>query len=111
MIKLVNLTPHEITVVSCGAGGDITIPPSGIVARAVVECELFMHLNGIPVVVRESSGVEGLPEPVSGTVFIVSSMALSATSRTDVVAPDTGDTAVRDGGGKIVAVTRFVGNP
>ncbi|RME25645.1 MAG: hypothetical protein D6800_07370, partial [Candidatus Zixiibacteriota bacterium] len=58
---------------------------------------------------RALGDVEGLPDPQDGTVYLVSSMVLSAVrGRRDVVAPDTGPTAIRDETGRITAVTRLV---
>jgi hypothetical protein len=52
--------------------------------------------------------VEGLPEPEDGVIYITSSLvAGKLPSRPDVLAPDTGPTAVRDENGHIVAVNRL----
>jgi hypothetical protein len=118
-----NLTPHPITL-RTGAG-DITFPPSGVVARvATVEAVIGSrdvvapgapetdeqgNSNGvrIPVVSRSFGDVEGLPEP--GTPCLVSALVLSAVpGRAGVYAPDTGETAIRNEKGFVVAVTRLV---
>lgn len=102
-----NLTPHDITIRT--EAGDQVVPASGIVARvSPVEVEAG-SVGGVPVVQRTWGAVQGLPEPDGETVFIVSSLVLDQVQgRSDVVAPDTGSTAVRDDAGRIVAVTRFV---
>ena len=110
--NLVNLTPHEIIIRDCN-GLDHCIKPSGRVARVVME-ELengeagWMDGSpGIPVIRRNSTKVEGLPD--TGTPCIVSSMVLDAVgNRYNVFAPDTGSTAIRNEQGQVVAVTRLV---
>lgn len=106
-MKFINLTPHGITVRT--AGGDIEIPASGQVARVGEQSTDAGVLDGIPVVDCRLGQVTGLPEPVEGTVYIVSPMVSGAVKgRSDVVAPDTGPASVvRDSDGKIVAVRRF----
>ena len=111
-MRAVNLTPHAITVRA--AGRDVVIPPSGQVARvSVSQTEAgTVEVDGIaiPVVANVYGDVVGLPAPEPETVYIVSGLVLSRISnRDDVLAPDTGATAIRDGNGQIVAVTRFVG--
>jgi len=107
MTKFINLTPHDITVVADGR--EMKIPASGQVARVATTEKVVGEIDGIPIIKREFGEIENLPAPTGGTVFIVSSLVLSAVkNRTDVVAPDTGATAVRDDKGQIVAVTRFV---
>ncbi len=53
-------------------------------------------------------GVEGLPEQQDGTFLIVSGMVFAASDRPDLIAPDTGKTAIRNEKGHIAAVTRFI---
>lgn len=127
-MKLVNLTPHTIrVVVSHGYTDILEIPPSGKVAR--VTSKQYFH-NYIEVYKPDSFG-EGpeefretiplkipvckttfeepieVPEPEEGTVYIVSSLVKQQLpNRYDVVAPDTGPSAIRENG-QVVAVTRF----
>lgn len=112
----INLTPHSITLRS--AQGDHVIPPSGRVARVATHEVPADPLPApgqgavsIPVVTRTFGQVQDLPPPAPNTVYLVSSLVLSAlagSGRTDVLAPDTGPTAVRDDQGRIIAVTRLV---
>lgn len=114
-MTLVNLTPHDI-VLAHASGERTTLPPSGTVARVAVE---YVPVPGwhrgncaLPVVRPHYGEVAGLPPPGEDTVYIVSGLVLSrCAGRTDVVGPDTGPTAVRDDGGRIVAVTRLVAAP
>lgn len=114
-MKLVNLTPHA--VVLRGTDGDVTIAPSGTVARvaSVPGADTGVQAGGVPVFSSPSFGdVEGLPAPEADTIFIVSALVLArCVGRTDVCGPGTGpnDGAVRDEGGRIVAVTRLIRAP
>ena len=107
MAKLVNLTPHDIVVRK--ADGDLMVPPSGLVARVTTSQEVVGDIDGVPIVRTIFGEVQGLPDPELDTVYIVSSLVLGALkgSRSDVVSPDTGPTAIRNEAGQIVAVTRF----
>jgi len=106
-MSIINLTPHKIVVRLNGR--DITIPPSGQVARVATNAELVAEVDGIPVYRTVFGAVEGLPEPKDGIVLITSTIVAQAAvrlGRTDVVSPDTGPTAIRQDG-QIVAVTRL----
>jgi hypothetical protein len=103
-MKLVNLTPHAITI------GNETLEPSGTVARVTMEEMDAEPIGGIPCISRIASGVTGIPSPAPDTVYVVSAMVLAATDRADIVAPDTGSTAIRDDAGRIQSVTRLVCN-
>lgn len=124
-MNFVNLTPHEIRIVTPGhhegaePGLSRTVPPSGSVARVEVK-------DGAPKPPTETGpfawirrsgpptygAVAGLPEPEEGAVYLVSILvlqALAGTGREDVYAPDTGPGAVvRDFEGKVVATTRLL---
>ncbi len=123
--KLVNLTPHPVTICDENCRPVLTLPPppSGRVARVKQERklekvlqvihridEVSMDIVMIPIVETEFSEVEGLPEPRQGVVYVVSSVVLEAVKgrRDDVVAPDTGPGSVcRDENGRIIGV-RFL---
>lgn len=102
---MMNLTPHAIVVRT--PAGDITYPPSGTIARVITRDVPCDPINGVPVIQRVMGDVTGLP---AGDVpCLVSSMVLGAIpGRPNTFAPDTGNTAIRDTNGHIVAVTRFV---
>lgn len=112
-MKIVNLTPHPITL-QTPSGERVTLPTSGTVARvSSVPGEVYT-VAGIPVPVQSSpiyGLVEGLPKPEEGVCYIVSGMVLARCQhRSDVFAPATGpqDGAIRDEKGQIVAVTKLV---
>lgn len=107
---MINLTPHPITLRT--PAGDVTLPPSGTVARVVALYEQVGEVAGVPVMRRTWGAIEGLP-PVEqrGQGVIVSSLVLEALDEEcaeGVYAPDTGPTAIREDG-KVVAVTRLIG--
>lgn len=112
MIKVVNLTQHEVNVYDLGGINKIhTFPPSGTVARVGMKSKFqSFTVNGIPVIKRYPTNVVDLPSPQDDTIYIVSSMVLDlASDRVDLVAPDTGPASViRGNGGRIVGVRNFV---
>ena len=105
-----NLTQHAIVVRT--AVGDVTIQPSGTVARvasteAVVPDGTVIDGAAIPVATRAWGEVSGLP--TEGEPCIVSALVLGRVpGRKGVYAPDTGPTAIRDEKGQIMAVTRLI---
>jgi hypothetical protein len=108
-MTIVNLTPHAV-IVRQPDGSDLSLPPDGTIARvAATEVLTGAVIAGVDVARRTFGDVTGLPDPTPGVVFVVSSLVLTAVSgRPDVVAPDTGPTAIRSPDGRILAVTRFV---
>lgn len=110
--NIVNLTPHAI-VVRLESGEDVTIPPSGTVARVSSESVNVGEIDGIPVMRTEYGNIEGLPEPVDDTVYIVSTLVLLALKdkgivRNDIVSPNTSPASVvRDADGRVVGVKSF----
>ena len=105
---MLNLTPHSI-VIRRDDGSEVTLPPSGTVARVATVEEVIGHcpITGAPIVRRAFGEVHGLPE--EGVPCIVSALVASAVpGRRGVFAPDTGPTAIRDADGRIVAVTRLI---
>lgn len=117
-MKLVNLTPHAITL-QIPDGSRVTLPSEGN-ARVDSDPAPLETLPGVPVAVATSpqiwGAITGLPEPVEGTLYVVSLLVISrpeVAHRRDLVAPGTGpkDGAIRvtDGPrkGQIEAVTRL----
>jgi len=90
---IVNMTPHAITVV-----GHDPIPPSGDVARVSVTDTPAGYIGDYPVSVQETGEVEGLPDPVPGVYYIVSTMVrLALPDRLDLLSPGQ---LVRDDAGR-----------
>lgn len=105
---MINLTPHAITV-RAPDGTDHTFEPSGNVARVTMSETVIGQcaVTGAPVIARTAGDPTGLP--AAGTPCIVSAMVLAAcTGRAGVFGPDSGQTAIRDERGQIIAVTRLV---
>ena len=105
-MKIVNCTPHPITVLLNDT--EIVYPTSGSIPRVSSTEETVGSVNGIPMVKTTYGEVEGLPGQEEGTLVIVSAMVLQASNRTDLIAPNTGATAVRNDKGHIIAVTSFI---
>lgn len=104
-MTIINCTPHAISIIVDGK--TTTFEPSGIIPRVgTIEKEADSIL-GFPCVKQETGEVIGLPEE-DGKFLIVSGMVFTASDRTNLLAPDTGKTAIRDEKGQIVAVTRFL---
>ena len=94
---IVNLTPHAIRIIG---ETQITIPPSGIVARCFVRREKVGEVGSVPVNRTVFGDIEGLPDPRSNTYYIVSAIVAQACpDRHDLLIPD--DT-VRDDQGRII---------
>ena len=110
MAKIVNLTPHEVTIY-LPSGEVKRIPPSGVVARVQTFREEVGELNGIPLVTVRYGEVEGLPSsPEPDTYYIVSVLVAQALQgkpewHGKLLVPDTSPQgAVRDKDGRIIGV-------
>ncbi len=102
MAKIINLTPHEINLLT--PEGELKIPPSGVTARVSVERkkigDVFIDGKFIPVYKNKFGLVENLPDPEPYTLYIVSAIVAQAVpNRFDVVVPDD---FVRDEQGRII---------
>lgn len=113
-MKLVNLTPHNITL-QADDGSQFTIPPSGEVARIASTSgeRVADTVAPVPIFGQTVWGEPiGLPDPgAEPSLYIVSALfAGRVGNRVDVVYPGTGpnDGAIRDNKGHIVAVTRLI---
>jgi len=99
MINIVNLTPHPITFMLKDKM-DITIPPSGTVARLTARTRLIEYIQNIPVTKTEFIDIEGLPEKTKDTIYIVSSLVAQACrDRDDIYIPNE---SVRNDLGQII---------
>ena len=121
-MRFKNMTLHAICLSLPETGQLLIIPPSGMVAKVVME---EVHVEGMDIlsdgakfpVIRREPGEISIPVPEPGICYLVSSMVLDALKasgsvRKDIFAPDTGATAIRfyDGpqNGHVKAVTRLV---
>lgn len=110
-MKIINLTPHEISIIS--ESGEVVrrYPASGQIARAASTTEIIGELDGVPVARQQFGEVSGLPDPEPGTVYLVSLVVGQAMKgqRDDLYGPDTSpDGAVRDDDGRIIGTRRLV---
>jgi len=106
MEKVINLTPHAISLAEVDGNVIETFAPSGTVARVATTSEVVAELMGRPVSRTSFGEVTGVPAPVEGVVYLVSTLVAQAARRPDVVSPDTGPTAIRKDG-QVVAVRGF----
>lgn len=108
---MLNLTPHTINLKT--ADGIVSYPPSGMLARVTeVYSSTGQDIEGVPVVTRGWGHVVGIPRDAQGIPVpcLVSSLVLGALpiGTRNVYAPDTGETAIRNEKGQVVAVKRLV---
>jgi len=102
--SFVNLTPHEVKILN--QNGEIqSIPASGQIARISTSFEVDNVVNGVAIGHTTYSGVTGLPDPVTGTIYIVSLILLKALpDREDLVSPNE---LVRDENGLVLYAKSF----
>ena len=76
MMEIRNLTPHAIHVLGEDSQVVLTLPASGVVARAATSrsCVGAVDVDGVAVPVNATSfgDVTGLPDPQPGVAFVVS---------------------------------------
>ena len=115
-MKIINLTPHAITIhwrgSSFGESRRIEYPPDQRGPARVEQVELDRiglapDTDGWADVVTYAHGpISGLPAPEKGVIYIVSAMVAELAGRDDVLSPDSGPTAIR-AIGQVVAVTQL----
>jgi hypothetical protein len=110
-LNVVNLTPHEITIVDDNGNIIARFPASGQIARVSTYTSEIDPILGIPVVETKYGKIEGLPKSAKNTIYLVSAVVAQALEypRRDVYVPDTGpESVVRDAEGKIIGVKRLM---
>ena len=105
--NIVNLTPHDVIVIL--ENGIRKVYKSQGIARAKQTDSLLGKINGVPVVVSEFGEPEGLPDPVNGTMYIVSLATANAAKACGRATYDLLLTSgpVRDENGVIVGCRQF----
>jgi hypothetical protein len=105
-LKLINLTPHTVKLVN--ELGVLEVFPTGTVARVSSTQEEVGRVIGVPLVRATFGAVTGLPDPVEGTLYIVSALVRAALpGRADLASP--GD-LVRDEAGNVVGAKSLIVN-
>lgn len=108
MITFVNCTTHEINVYN-GQTLVATFPPSGMVTRvSTFPSEVTTLYGGIQLFVNAYGPIVDLPAQKENTMYIVSAMVRSASSRTDLVSPGE---SIRNEQGQPIGCLGFVINP
>lgn len=103
MTNIINLTPHEISIVN-EEGNVIKVFESAGVARAAQNDVQIGMLEGIPIIETTFGEPVDLPEYSQGTYYIVSALTAKAASLSGRSTRDlllTGKT-VRNGDGQII---------
>ena len=106
-MKIINCTPHDITIVRTDGSFITTIPKSGIVPRLKeivtdagnISIEEFI----VPIRNKEFRECEGLPEKKDNTFLIVPALIASALLRSDLLVPNT----IRNEKGQIIGCDSF----
>lgn len=107
MAKIINLTPHVVSIIK---DGDIVAQfPSEGIARASQQAECVGELEGIELVTMKFGEPEELPDPVEETYYVVSIITANAAKAVGRRTDDLLVTAdpVRDADGRIVGCERF----
>lgn len=98
--QVINLTPHEITMVYPDTHVVIERIPSSGVARVSSSSKLVGEIGNLPITVKTFGEVEGLPEASDDTYYIVSSIVAQAVpERKDLLIPDA---TIRDEKGAVI---------
>lgn len=100
----VNLTPHVVTLVDGEGEVLLAIEPEETAARCAVLREIAFTADGVQVNRSVFGEIQGLPEPVEGTWYIVSRIVAEAAQRQDLLIPDE---TVRNSEGQIVGCKSF----
>ncbi len=108
MTKIINLTPHTVTIISEDGTIKAQFPSEGI-ARASQTAEHVGELDGIELVSMKFGATEDLPAPVEGVYYIVSVITANAAKAEGRTTDDLVITAdpVRDDSGRIIGCKRF----
>lgn len=99
-MTFINLTPHAISFLNNDGNIIKVVEASGKLARLTTKTITVDDFDGVPVTETVYGEVEGLPDPIPNTIFIVSSLvAQRVPERQDVFIPNE---SVRDDAGRII---------
>lgn len=101
-MRIVNLTPHKISIQSDN-GKMFDVAPSGLICRlsekrVIIDTVRVLDMN-INVYATEYGDIENLPEPEPNTIYVVSALVAQVANRSDVFAPGK---AIRDTEGRVI---------
>ncbi|WP_405316974.1 hypothetical protein [Faecalibacillus faecis] len=103
-MEIINLTPHDVTVILDG-NVTKTIKSSGTIARCSQTSKELGPLGDIPLVATIFGDVVGLPDPQDDVWYIVSRIVMNALPlRRDLLVPND---LVRDNDGNIIGCRSF----
>lgn len=98
-VVLVNLTPHDLNIVQID-GSVLTVAPSGVCPRCSSSEVADGTIGSLIQITRQTLGeVEGLPEMLPATFYIVSRLVASAANRPDLLVPGP---LLRDDKGRVI---------
>lgn len=98
-MKIINCTPHPITVHNSD-GTTLNLNPSGIIPRVQVNRTFLQKAGGADVYRPDFGQLTGLPDRKTDTFFVVSSLlAASAPDRDDLLTPGN---PIRDDQGRVI---------
>lgn len=102
-MKIINLTPHPITVLAADGSVIATYPSDGVLRLPEVTEEVGT-IGGIPIVRKSLGNLDQLPPVLPDTYYIVSLPIAQAVRRDDFIVPDD---LVRDEQGRVLGCRRF----
>lgn len=87
-MNIVNLTPHALSIFNAAGEKVCNLLPSGEVARIPTSKKQVGEVDGIPLFETMASGTPtGLPDPVEGTIYVVSGVFRLYFDRDDLYQP------------------------
>lgn len=103
-MNIVNLTPHDVTVMPPGNAETVDFPASGQFARVRESLgeEMWLHAGAGRIPLRQlmyGEQVDDLPDPSPGVLYLVSRLTALSVRRHDLVFPQ-GE--LRDDNGQII---------
>lgn len=86
-MRIVNLTPHPVTLVTAG-GDEVVVQPEATPVRIPTTTTPAGEVNGIPVVTERLGDADSvLPNPQPGTVYVVARPVAERANRPDLLVP------------------------
>ena len=108
MKKIINLTPHSVSIVNPEGKIIKVFEVSGQIARCSQSTKIVGNIDGIPLTQSVFGEVGDLPPQEKNTLFIVSRLVLNACKdRNDLLVPNE---LVRDEQGNIVGCQSLANN-